>query len=90
NDNKLYYIIKNVLSWDNKPIVKIGVSKALAFLGRKCLDFIDDREHAAFKKSYRIEIVPVNHPQWEFQLHISAENWFVTLKLKTLKRKIWC
>ena len=44
-----------------KPIVKIGtiedtpdsVSKALTFLCRKCLDFIDDREHAAFKN--RIE-----------------------------------
>ncbi|GES82044.1 hypothetical protein GLOIN_2v1782595 [Rhizophagus clarus] len=81
------YTIEPMFSWDKKPIVKIGtieniedtpdrVSKALASLGKKCLDFIDNKEHALFKKSYRIEIVPVKHPQWEFQLYFPAEIWF--------------
>ncbi|CAI2190500.1 7928_t:CDS:1, partial [Funneliformis geosporum] len=81
------YIIEKEFSWDKKPIVKFGtieniedtpdrVSKALASLGKECMDFIDNKENALFKKSYRIEIVPAEHPQWEFQLYFPAETWF--------------
>jgi hypothetical protein len=95
------YTIEDVFSWDKKPIVKIGtieniedtpdsISEALVVLGGKCLDFIDNKEHAVFKKSYRIEIVPVKHPQWEFQLYFPAENWFDMLyyvKAKNVEAK---
>lgn len=86
------FTVEDSLVWD-RPIIKVGtieniqdsperVAKALAILGRKCLDFVDNKDHALFKKSYRIEIVPVDHPRWEYQLHIPAKAWFYMLYYK--------
>jgi hypothetical protein len=70
------FTVEDALTWDKKPIIKMGttieniqytpdcVSKALVVqLSKTCLDFINEKEHALFKKSYRIEkLVPIEHP----------------------------
>ena len=73
--------IENALKIDGKPMIKVGtieniqdspkkVAKLLASMGKISLDFIDDKKHSLLKESYRIEIVPVEHLCWEFQLNI--------------------
>ena len=61
------------------------VAKLLASMGKKSLDFIDAKERSFLKKSYRIEIVPVEHSRWEFQLHIHPKYWFDMLYYKEAK-----
>jgi hypothetical protein len=79
-----------------KPMIKVGtieniqdspekVAKLLASIGKKSLDFIDDKDHSLLKESYRIEIVPVGYPRWEFQLHIHPKYWFDMLYYKEAK-----
>src|SRR5947209_8604496 len=75
------------MEWKSRPVIRIdsienildnpvNVAKKLVELSKRSLDFIEDPQHALFKKSYRIEIVPVEHPRWEFQLHIHPKYWF--------------
>ena len=74
------------LKLEKKPMIKVGiieniqdslenVAKLLASMGKRSL-VVDDKRHSLLKKSYRIEIVPVELLRWEFQRHIDPKYWF--------------
>ncbi len=89
NEDKYGKIEENLI-WVNEPIVKIGeiniesplkiTAKLLAQMGNECMKFINKNHH--FGESYRIELVPLEHPTWTYQLHLKPTVWFDSLYYK--------